>query len=377
MEWLEEELKGLKQQNLYRERRLREGLKDFCSNDYLGLKDHPEVKEEAIKALKDYGLGSGASALVSGYTSHHRALEEKLAHFKHVPSCVLFGSGYLANIGTIPALVSEGDLILSDQLNHASIIDACRLSRAKVLVFPHLNYQRAEELLSEHRKDYRRCLIVSDSVFSMDGDIAHLPTLIRLAHMYDCMLLLDEAHATGVLGKRGRGILEEFSLEWQESMILMGTLSKAVGSYGAFVCASHKLTDYLVNRARSLIFSTSLPPAVCAGARKAIEIIEREPWRVSRVKELAEEMHKKLSEIGFPLKFYKTPILPIMVYSEKRAVRWFKMLFEKGVFLQAIRYPTVPKGEARLRLTASLRYADEDLEFLYTALKTPPPPSPY
>ncbi len=372
MDWLEEELRKIKEQHLFRKRKLREGLKDFCSNDYLALRDHPEVKEEVIKAVKDYGLGSGASALVSGYTIHHKTLEEKLACFKEVPACLLFGSGYLANVGTIPALVSEGDLILSDQLNHASIIDACRLSKAKVLVFPHLDYHHAQELLRENRRHYRRCLIVSDSVFSMDGDVAHLPTLLRLAQEYDCLLFLDEAHATGILGQRGKGIFEEFNLRWQENVILMGTLSKAVGSYGAFVCGSERIIDYLVNRARSFIFSTSLPPAICAGAKKALEIIEREPWRVQRVKDLAQKIYKELSKIGFSVKFHNTPILPILLYSEEKAISLSETLFEKGVFLQAIRYPTVPKGEARLRLTASLRYTEEDLEFLYATLKNRP-----
>jgi 8-amino-7-oxononanoate synthase len=377
MDWIEEELRKIQQQKLLRRRTLREGLIDLCSNDYLGLREHPEVKEEAIRVIKDYGVGSGASALVSGYTTHHKSLEEKLADFKGVPACVLFGSGYLANLGTIPALVSEGDMILSDQLNHASIIDACKLSRAKVFVFPHLDYERAEEVLKEYRKAYRRCLLVSDSVFSMDGDIAHLPTLLKLSQKYDCMLMLDEAHATGTLGEKGKGILYAFGIPWQENIILMGTLSKALGSYGAFVCGSQRLVDYLINRARSLIFSTSLPPSLCASAKKALEVLEREEWMVSTLKSLAEDIYRRLSEMGFFVKFHSTPILPIMLYSEERALELAKYLLESGVFLQAIRYPTVPMGEARLRLTASLKYKKEDLEYFYTLLKSPPPPSPY
>jgi 8-amino-7-oxononanoate synthase len=377
MDWIEEELRKIQQQKLLRKRTLREGLVDLCSNDYLGLREHPEVKEEAIRVIKDYGVGSGASALVSGYTTHHKSLEEKLADFKGVPACVLFGSGYLANLGTIPALVSEGDMILSDQLNHASIIDACRLSRAKVFVFPHLDYEKAEEILKENRRAYRRCLLVSDSVFSMDGDIAHLPTLLKLSQEYDCMLMLDEAHATGTLGEKGKGILYAFGIPWKENIILMGTLSKALGSYGAFVCGSQRLVDYLINRARSLIFSTSLPPSLCASAKKALEILEREEWMVPTLKSLAEDIYKRLSEIGFFVKFHGTPILPIMLYSEEMALELSKYLLEKGVFLQAIRYPTVPMGEARLRLTASLKYKKEDLEYFYTLLKSPSPPSPY
>jgi 8-amino-7-oxononanoate synthase len=268
-------------------------------------------------------------------------------------------------------------MILSDQLNHASIIDACKLSRAKVFVFPHLDYERAEEVLKENRRAYRRCLLVSDSVFSMDGDIAHLPTLLKLSQEYDCMLMLDEAHATGTLGERGKGILYAFGIPWQENIILMGTLSKALGSYGAFVCGSQRLVDYLINRARSLIFSTSLPPSLCASAKRALEILEREEWMVPTLKSLAEEIYKRLSEMGFFVKFYRTPILPIMLYSEERALELSKYLLERGVFLQAIRYPTVPMGEARLRLTVSLKYKKEDLEYFYTLLKSPSPPSPY
>ncbi|RME09989.1 MAG: 8-amino-7-oxononanoate synthase, partial [Aquificota bacterium] len=334
------------------------------------LKDHPEVVEEAIKVLKEYGLGSGASALVSGYTKHHRELEEKLAEFKGTPCCVLFGSGYLANLGTIPSLAGEGDLILSDELNHASIIDACRLSKAKVSVFRHRDYGHLGELLAELRKSHRRCIIVTDTVFSMDGDVADIRELKRLSESFDCMLYLDEAHATGVLGATGRGGLEEYGEKWEEYMVIMGTLSKAIGSYGAFVCGSVVLCEYLVNRARSLIFSTSLPPAVCAGAGKALEIIQREPWRVERLKELSRRIYFRLSSLGFEVPFYGTPILPIMVYEEGKALSLRDRLLEHGILIQAIRYPTVPRGKARLRLTTSLRYTEEDLERLFRAFES-------
>ncbi len=374
MHWLEEELEGLKGQNLYRRRLLREGLIDFCSNDYLAFKDHPQVVEEAIRALREYGLGSGASQLVSGYTKEHKKLEEKLAQFKGTPCCVLFGSGYLANLGTIPALVGEEDLLLSDQLNHASIIDACKLSKANLLIFKHRDYEDLEELLKENRKRYRRCLIVSDTVFSMDGDIADIRVLKRLSKEYDCMLYLDEAHATGVLGDRGKGGLEAFNESWEEFMVIMGTLSKALGSYGAFVCGSERLCEYLINRSRSLIFSTSLPPSVCAGARRAIEILEKEPWRVERLKNLAQKLHSSLTELGFEVPFYGTPILPLMVYEEERAINIRDRLLSKGLLLQAIRYPTVPKGKARLRLTVSIKYKEEEIRLLLQSLKTPPTP---
>ncbi|MFN4319809.1 MAG: 8-amino-7-oxononanoate synthase [Aquificaceae bacterium] len=377
MDWLTKELENLESSSLLRGRFLREGLKDFCSNDYLALRDHPQVVEEAIRVLKDYGLGSGASALVSGYTKHHKGLEESLASFKGTPCCVLFGSGYLANLGTIQALVDEKDLILSDQLNHASIIDGCRISKATVLVYRHRDYAHLEELLKSHRKSYRRCLIVSDTVFSMDGDIAHIPTLKKLSEAYDCMLYLDEAHATGVLGNYGKGGLEFFKEDWKEYIIIMGTLSKALGAYGAFVCGSEDLCKYLINKARSLIFSTSLPPPVCAGAKKALEIIQREPWRIQKLKGLSERLYNKIKEIGFEVSFHGTPILPIMVYEEVKAVEVRDRLLEKGVFIQAIRYPTVPRGKARLRMTASLRYKEEDIAFLFEALKGWAPSHPY
>lgn len=370
MEWLKEELDRIKKASLYRSRSLREGILDFCSNDYLGLRDHPEVIEVSLRVLKDGGLGSGASQLVSGYTKYHKALEEKLAEFKGTECCVVFGSGYLANLGAISSLVREEDAIFSDELNHASIIDACRLSKASVFVFRHRDYHHLEELLQTHRRSFRRCLIVSDTVFSMDGDVADISTLKRMAKEYECMLYLDEAHATGTIGKSGKGGLEEFSESWEEFMILMGTLSKALGSYGAFVCGSKALCEYLVNKARSLIFSTSLPACLCAGAEKSLEVIEREPWRVKKLKTLSERMFENLKSFGFDISFHQTPIIPIMVYDEKKALSIRDALLERGVFIQAIRYPTVALGKARLRLTASLRYSEEDLELLFSLIKS-------
>ena len=367
---MEKELEKLKKEKLYRKRVLVEGLKDFCSNDYLGLRRHPEVIEEAERVLKEQGLGSGASQLVSGYTKYHKELEEALADFKKVPSCVLFGSGFLANVGAIPALVGEEDIILSDELNHASIIDGVRLSKAQRYVFKHKDYEELEELLSKNRTKYRRCLIVTDTVFSMDGDIADLRRLYEICEGYDCMLYLDEAHATGVLGKTGRGGLEHFGLEHKDFVIVMGTLSKALGGYGAFLCGSKLLVEYLVNRARSLIFSTSLPPHVCAGLIKSVEILKREGEDfIKRLRLVEENLVKILGELNLEFKYFKTPILPILVYSEEKALRISRELLKEKVFIQAIRYPTVPKGQARLRLTASLNYTPQDLEFLKEKLE--------
>ncbi len=363
MDWVENALSQLRREGLYRKRTLREGLIDFCSNDYLGLRDHPEVVEAAIRALKEYGLGSGASQLVSGYTKHHRDLEDKLAEFKGAPRCVIFGSGYLANVGSIPVLAGEGDLILSDELNHASLIDGCRLSKAERIIFRHRDYDQVRDILISKRKNYRNVLIVTDSVFSMDGDMADLRDLYSIAEEFDCTLYIDDAHATGTLGD-GRGSLEEFRLSWRENVILMGTLSKALGSYGAFVCGSEKVIELLVNRSRSLIFTTSLPPALCAGALRAVEIVEENPGLVRTLRERAENIYTRISSLPVEVRFHGTPIIPIILGEERKTVEVSARLAEEGVFLQAIRYPTVPRGKARLRLTVTLRYKPEEVDLL-------------
>ncbi|RLJ69883.1 8-amino-7-oxononanoate synthase [Hydrogenivirga caldilitoris] len=369
MEWVKFELEKIRERSLYRERVLREGLKDFCSNDYLALRDHPEVIRASEKALKEYGLGSGASQLVSGYTTYHKTLEDKLARFKGTPACVLFGSGYLANVGTIPVLAEEGDLILSDELNHASLIDGCRFSKAEKRIFRHRDYEHLGEILKAERKRYRKALIVTDSVFSMDGDVADLKTLYELSYRYDCMLYIDDAHATGTIGD-GRGSLKEFGLEWRENVVVMGTLSKALGSYGAFVCGSKALIELILNRARSLIFTTSLPPSLCAGAIKSVELIEKNPEIVSNLRILSKGIYDRLKELPVEVKFHNTPIIPIIVGSEAKALEMSSELRKRGIFLQAIRYPTVPKGKARLRLTVSLRYKEEDIAELVNTLKS-------
>jgi len=368
MEWMKEVLRELEYSNLYRRRVLREGLKDFCSNDYLGLRDHPRVVEAAKRALERYGLGSGASQLVSGYTEIHARLEEELAKFKGTPACVLFGSGYMANVGTIPLLVGEEDLILSDELNHASLIDGCRLSKAERRVFRHRDYENLEDILKRERDRYRRVLIVTDTLFSMDGDLADIRALYEISERFECMLYLDDAHGTGTVGK-GKGGLEEFGLTWRENVILMGTLSKALGSYGAFVCGSRELVEFLVNGARSLIFTTSLPPSVCAGALESLRILEENPKMVERLVEVEERLVTMLRELPYEVKHWGTPIIPLLVGEEVKALELSKKLLERGVFVQAIRYPTVQKGMARLRFTASLRYSEEDLELLSEALK--------
>ena len=361
MDWIERYLTELNDRNLYRERVLRKDLIDLCSNDYLGLRNHPQVVEEARKVLEEEGLGSGASQLVSGWTEHHRELEEVLARLKGTPSCVLFGSGYLANIGTIPALAGEGDLILSDQLNHASIIDACRLSRAKTIVFRHRDYDHLRDILRKERGSHRKVLIVTDSLFSMDGDVADLATVIELSEEFETMVYIDDAHATGTLGK-GKGSLEHFGITFRENIIIMGTLSKAIGAYGAFICGTEKLTEYLINTARSLIFTTSLPPPVCAGARRAVELILENPGWCDELRDLSEHTAKILKVLPAEVIYSGTPIIPIVIGEESKALSLEVNLRSKGYLVKAIRYPTVEKGRARLRLTVSLRYSRKTYE---------------
>ena len=359
MNWILKSLELIKGENLYRERIVSDSLVNLCSNDYLGLRKNKDVIKACVDACWDLGVGSGASQLVSGYTYWHKKLEDKLKEFKGTEGCVLFGSGYLANTGTIPVLAEEGDLILSDELNHASIIDGCKLSKAEVQIFKHRDYEDLYCKLKKLRHRFRKVLIVTDSVFSMEGDVADISVLRSICEEFDCMLYIDDAHATGVLGN-GRGSLQEFGVEWKENIIVMGTLSKAVGCYGAFICGSSALIEYIVNRVRSLIFSTSLPPPICASAVKSLEIIERNVSLIEELKRRSEETYVFLKEKGVNVLWNGTPILPIIIGSEEKALNISQKLLSEGILLRAIRYPAVPKGKARLRLTVSLLYGREE-----------------
>ncbi|NPB04886.1 MAG: 8-amino-7-oxononanoate synthase [Aquificae bacterium] len=352
------ELEELRRRGLYRRRFLPEGLKVLCSNNYLNLSNRREVKEAALRAVETYGTGSGASQLVSGYTELHRSLEEELAKAKGVPACLTVGSGYLANLAVITALVSEGDLVLSDELNHASIVDGVRLSKAAKFVYPHRDAKAARLFLEKRRGGFRRCLIVTDGVFSMDGDLAPLPELVELAERFDCFLVVDDAHATGTVGLSS---LAYWGLEWKPFVVEVGTLSKALGSYGAFVCGSETLVEYLVNKARPVIFSTSLPPPSVAAAEAALRVLLAEPSLVERLQNLSREVKKRLRAEGFDLGPAEefTPIVPLLVGEEERALGLRDRLLERGFFVQAIRYPTVPRGKARLRLTVTLEHPPE------------------
>jgi 8-amino-7-oxononanoate synthase len=337
----------------------------FCTNDYLGLANHPSVKQAAKKAVDEHGAGSGASRLVAGTLPIHRELESALARLKGTDDAVVFGSGYLANIGTVSALTRAGDIVYSDELNHASIIDACRLSRADVRIFPHADALTLEEMLVDDNTARRR-MIVTDGVFSMDGDLAPIPELVRLASEYDCFLMIDEAHATGVIGPGGKGTAAHFGVEGSVE-VQMGTLSKALGSYGAFVVGSRELIDLLINRARSFIFTTALPPASAGAALEALRIVEGKPERLERLWRNAANLKQGLASAGFDLGLSETFIIPVIVGDAVECVRMADALLDEGVFAQAIRPPTVPEGASRLRTVPTSEHTDGDIELAIAA----------
>ncbi len=330
----------------------------LASNNYLGLADDKRLKEAASKAIEKFGTGTGGSRLVTGNLILHETLEKELAHFKDMPSALLFNTGYTANLGTISALCGQEDVIFSDELNHASIIDGCRLSRAQTIVYRHNDMRDLEEKIRQ--TSFNKGLIVSDAVFSMDGDIADLPGIVRLAKKYGLFSMLDEAHALGVIGKKGRGITEYFNGSHKPD-IYMGTLSKALGSEGGFVCASTILIDYLRNKARSFIFSTSMAPASAAAALCALDILEKEPSLVRQLQDNTTYFCHCLEQLSIKV---RTPsaIVPIMLYDEKFALKADTYLKENGLFISAIRYPTVRRSSARLRAAIMATHTKDDLK---------------
>jgi glycine C-acetyltransferase/8-amino-7-oxononanoate synthase len=330
----------------------------LCSNDYLGLASHTTVRAAAARAAERWGAGVGASRLVSGNTILHRELEHELAEFKGYDACVLFGSGYLANTGVIPALAGGGHVILSDALNHASIVDGCRLARAQTIVYDHCDLDSLAHGL--RRADGRPSLIVTDAVFSMDGDIAPLRGIVDLARRHHARILVDEAHATGVLGPGGRGLVAALALE-REVDVIIGTLSKALGSYGAFVCCSPELAELLVNRARPLIFSTGLPPACVAAALGALEVLHRNPGLVQQLHANARLLRTELRTRGFNVARGWMPIVPLVVGDPHEATSMCEAALRGGIFAQAIRPPTVPEGTSRLRVVAMATHTDDEL----------------
>ncbi len=331
----------------------------LCSNNYLGLADHPRVREAAAAAAMRWGVGAGASRLVSGTMTIHRRLEQRLAAFERSEECVLFGSGYLANAGAIGALAGHGDTVFSDELNHASIVDGCRLSRAEVVVYRHGDVGHLDWLVRRHGGNGRR-LIVTDAVFSMDGDLAPLAEIVELAREHGARTIVDEAHATGVLGPDGRGAIAQADLEG-EIDIVIGTLGKALGSYGAYACARSETIRYLINTARPLIFSTAPPPPAVAGALAALELLEERPHRVRRLRCNARVLRRALAAEGVPAEDSEMHIVPLIVGEEHATVNLCEEVLQRGVFAQAIRPPTVAAGTSRLRLAVMASHTSEEL----------------
>lgn len=332
----------------------------LSSNDYLGLATHPDVVQAAVRATEQYGAGAGASRLVCGTLPPHEQLESALAAFKHTEAALVFGSGYLANIGIIPCLVQRGGLILADRLCHASLIDGCRLSGADVRIFRHRDSAQVESLL-KRRRSIRPTLIVTDGLFSMDGDLAPLPDLASLANRYDAMLYVDDAHGTGIMGKTGRGTIEHFELE-STVPFHMGTLGKALGSSGAYVVGPRDMVDYLINISRPFMFTTAPPPGMMAAATAALAVVQREPERRARLWTNRHRLFEGLQRLGFRLTETVGPILPILIGDAAKALAFAEKLLAQGVFAPAIRPPTVPQSTSRIRVTVTSEHTPEQID---------------
>ena len=375
-----EELEHLRLEGLFRQMRLVGGAQDsrvllderevvlLCSNNYLGLANHPLLKEAAVRAVERYGTGSGASRLVSGTMELHEALERRIAAFKGTDTALVFNSGYAANTGIIPAIAGRGDIIFSDRLNHASIVDGALLSRAKLIRYPHNDMGTLRKLLSEKESNGRR-VIVSDGVFSMDGDLAPLKELVSLKEEFGALLMVDDAHGTGVLGATGRGSAEQCGVMMGID-IHMGTLGKALGGFGAYAAASREIIDYLINRARSFIFSTSLPPAVLAVGMAAFDVVDSLEGAElrRRLADNSASFRNALHDAGFDTMGSETQIVPIFVGGTKDVMEFSRLLIDRGVFVQGIRPPTVPASSCRLRCTLMATHEERDLDQAVTAL---------
>lgn len=372
----QKELKELQKKNLYRKLRVLENHRGtrasfegrelllFCGNDYLGLSRHPRVLAAAHKAIDRYGVGARSARLIAGTTDAHAKLEKKIAAFKQKESALVFAAGFLANLGILTVFAGKGDVIILDKLCHASLIDGARLSGAEIRVFPHKNYEKCEELLKKCTA--RRKLLVTENVFGMDGDRADLKELARLKKKYGAFLIVDDAHGTGVFGKNGSGATTLFS---KGIDIIMGTLSKAIGGLGGFVAADKDLIGYLTNFARPFLFATALPPVLCESAHEAFCVIEEEPALVKKLWANIREVHQRLTKLGFRLAEPESAVLPVILGDEKKAMEAFEKLLALGIFIPAIRYPTVPRGKARLRITVSAAHTEKDIQGLFAAFK--------
>jgi 8-amino-7-oxononanoate synthase len=371
-DFIESELSRLKEAGLYRKLRRVEGdqgptlildgreVINFSSNNYLGIANHPALGEAAKSAIDRYGCGAGASRLISGNMTLHEELESKIAEFKGTEAALVFNSGFQLNTGVISTMVGKGDAVFSDALNHASIIDGCRLSRAKAAVYAHLDMNQLEHELKQSQV-VRRRLIVTESLFSMDGDEAPLADIVDLAERYGAMVMVDEAHATGVYEPNGAGLVAKLGLG-DRVLVQMGTLGKALGGFGAYVAGSKALRELLINRCRSFIFTTSLPPAVMAMAIVAIELVEREPQRRQALRGNSATLRGGLASLGYALGGSRSQILPLIVGDAQQCMKLSQRLLDQGVFAQGIRPPTVPPGTSRLRITLMATHTDEQID---------------
>ncbi len=372
LRYVSEELQALRQKGLYQRLRVFGGEQsavaevdgrrviNLCSNNYLGLATHPKLRQAAARALERYGTGTAAVRTIAGTMAIHVALEGKIAAFKNVEACVVFQSGFAANAGTVAAILGKDDIIVSDELNHASIVDGCRLSRAAIRVFPHKDVAAAGAVLEEIRAHPGRKLLITDGVFSMDGDIAPLPALVELAERHGAIMMVDDAHASGVLGRNGRGTIDHCGVHGRVH-IQVGTLSKAIGALGGYVCGSRDLIDFLFHRARPVLFSTSHPPSVAASCLAAFEVLEQEPGLIEQLWENTRVFKKGLQELGFNTGLSETPITPVMVGEAALAHQFSRELFEEGVFATGIGFPTVAQGKARIRTIVTATHTPEDL----------------
>ena len=375
--YLNDELAALKDQKLYRTLRILEGesrarstfdgrsVVNLSSNNYLGLATHPRLREKALQAIRDFGVGSGAVRTIAGTMAIHMELERRLAEFKQVEAVVVFQSGFAANAGTVSAVLTKDDVIVSDELNHASIIDGCRLSRAAIKVFPHKDAAAARKILEELPASQRK-LLITDGVFSMDGDLGALPALCDLAEEFGCIMMVDDAHASGVFGRNGRGTIDHFGMHGRVD-IQVGTLSKAMGALGGYVAGSRALSEFLYHRARPFLFSTSHPPSVAATCIAAVDVLLEEPQLIDRLWENTRFFKNGLKAHGFDTGLSESPITPVIAGDGAKAMELSDRLFQAGVFAQGLAFPTVPRGRARVRTIVSAEHTRDDLQYALDA----------
>ena len=372
MDFIDGILDSLKEKGIFRNLRVLEGEQlptckfdgkeviNLSSNNYLGLATHPKMREAAIKAIEEFGVGSASVRTIAGTMQLHQELERKLAEFKHTEASLVFQSGFAANQGVIGSVLEEGDLVISDELNHASIIDGIRLTKAAKKVYAHSDMDSLRDVL-KNSKDFKKKLIVTDGVFSMDGDIALLPQIVELAEEYEAIVMADDAHSSGVLGRNGRGSIDHFDLNGRVD-IQVGTLSKAIGTMGGYVAGSQKLRDLMIHRGRAFLFSTSHPPSVVASSIAAIDVLLNEPERIEKLWENARYFKDGLKKLGFNTGHSETPITPVIVGKGALAMKLSDRLFEEGVFAQGIGYPTVPEAKSRVRTIVTATHSKDELD---------------